>query len=170
VKKILFGCLVCVLLLSVGSVSAQTGSTRSDMPNNSVITDNVFGLGLSVNLATGSGFAFKHHLPNIPIAYQITGYGWNSGFTAWSIGAEVQYDLFVQPEGRLYAVAGGSRYGYTSKDGKTSLNDPNRLGIGVGFELALNDKFGLAFSLMLTSFLPSGELLPLPGAGAFIYF
>jgi hypothetical protein len=140
------------------------------MPNSTVITDHVFGLGLSVNLATGSGFAFKHHLPNIPFAYQITGYGWKSGFTAWSIGAEVQYDLFVQPEGRLYAVAGASRYWYSSEDGGSTLNDPNRLGIGVGFELALTDKFGVALSLMLTSFQPSGDLLPLPGAGAFIYF
>jgi hypothetical protein len=156
--------------MSGANARAQTGSTRSDMPTRTVITDDVFGLGLSFNLATGSGFAFKHHLANLPFAYQITGYGWKSGFTAWSIGAEIQYDLFIQPEGRLYAVAGASRYWFKSEDETSTLDDPNRLGIGVGFELALNDKFGLALSLLLTSFQPSGDMLPLPGAGAFIYF
>jgi hypothetical protein len=169
VKKLAFY-LVCVMLLCVGSASAQTGSTRSDIPNSTVITDHVFGLGVNVNFATGAGFAFKHHLPNVPFAYQLTGYGFKSGFTAWSIGGELQYDLFTQPEGRLYALAGASRFWYTSKDGTSSLDDPNRLGVGIGFELGLTGSFGLALHLTLTSFQPSGELLPLPGAGAFVYF
>ena len=169
-KKILQVCLVSLALLSVGSASAQSGSTRSDVPNSTVITDHIFGLGLNFNLATGSGFAFKHHLPVIPFAYQIAGYGWKSGFTAWCIGAELQYDLFTQPEGRLYVLGGASRYYYRADDGTSTLDDMNRMGIGVGYEHAMSDKFGLAFSLTLTSFQPSGELLPLPGAGAFIYF
>jgi opacity protein-like surface antigen len=173
-KKFSIAMLLIVLLCSGAlTASAQTGTTRSDVPNQNQITDNVFGLGGAFSLATGSGFSFRHHLPLIPFSYQITGYGWKSGFTAFSVGIELQYDLFVQEEGRLYVLAGASRYGYepeevTEED--KGLDDPNRMGIGVGYELPLTDAFGVAFNLTLTSFQPSGDLLPLPGAGAYIYF
>jgi hypothetical protein len=162
---------VVIALLGVSQATAQTGSTRSDMPTSSVITDNVYGLGISVNMATGSGFSFKHHLGGIPLAYKLTGYGFKSGFVAWCIGAEIEYDLLVQPEGRLYVLGGLSRYWYESESGLTKLNDPNRFGIGVGYEAAITDAFGISFDLTLTSFQPTtSDLWPLPGAGAYIYF
>jgi hypothetical protein len=159
----------CVFLLgSASSALGQTGTTRSDASDQTVITEHVFGLGLSVSLATGSGFSFRHHLPNMPLSYQLSGYVWDSGFEAFSIGLELQFDLFLNASGRLYALAGLSRYGY--EDGDARLDDPNRLGVGVGYELPLSDTFGLSANLTVTSFQPSGDILPLPGGGVYIYF
>lgn len=169
-KKFTVVLLSCVFVLaSVSTALGQTGTTRSDAPDQTVITDHVFGLGLGVSLATGSGFSFRHHLPQIPFSYQLSGYVWNSGFKAFSVGLELQYDLFLNSSGRLYVLAGLSRYGYESDEGD-KLDDPNRLGVGVGYEVPLSDAFGLSVNLTVTSFQPSGDILPLPGGGVYVYF
>ncbi len=152
---------------------AQTGSNASATSEKTSVTENIFGFGLNANLATGLGFSFRHHLP-LPLAYMVSGFAWKTGGGVfWDLGFQTELDLFVQEKTRFYGAAGFS-YFYTDNSSDAVVHDtyngPTRIGAGVGIELGMGSTIGLAFNLMLTSFQPTGELLPLPSASVHYYF
>jgi hypothetical protein len=161
-------CILFLLFATVGSGMAQTGSTAQQAGEQRVFSTDVFGVGLAASLCSGMGLSFKHHPGNVPFAYQVTGGVWKQdSLSMYDIGAEFQYDLSVD-NNRLYAVAGAGYYHVRS--GSEDLNDPTRLGIGVGYEVPLSPRFGASFNLMITLFQPSGTILPLPSVGIHTYF
>src|SRR5437868_320771 len=111
-KVLPFLLLSLMSLLGIGNATAQTTTTESDAGTSAALSSNVFGIGLSASLCSGMGLTFRHHLANVPLAYQVTGGPWKSGsLLMYDVGAEFQYDLSLS-ENRLYAVLGGGYYYY----------------------------------------------------------
>jgi hypothetical protein len=148
--------------------SAQTTTTEGGAGTTTSFSDNVFGVGLNASLCSGMGLAFRHHLPNVPLAYQLAGGAIKSSdLLLWDLGLEVQLDLSVA-DNRLYAVVAGGYY-YYGKSGNDA-NSPNRFGAGIGYEIPFNKSVGMSMNLMLTLFEPEGDVMPLPSVGMLIYF
>ncbi len=172
-KRSCFAIITAAIILTSSVASAQTTRTDSLAPRITRFSENVFGVGLAASLCSGLGLSFKHHLANIPIAYQITGGPFKtSGIAMWDIGAEFQYDLSVASN-RLYAVFGIGEYYYGSNDSAkvgNQLVSPTRLGIGIGYEMSQSNAIGLSLNLMITLFEPDGVILPLPSIGVHYYF
>jgi hypothetical protein len=161
---------VTALLLFTNSAQSQTTRTDSLSPHIMRFSENVFGVGLAASLASGMGLSFKHHLANIPFAYQITGGVLKTGGRSlWDIGAEAQYDLSVASN-RLYALVGLGEYYYGSDSNTNVYNSPTRLGIGIGYEISQSNAIGISLNLMITLFEPEGTILPLPSIGVHYYF
>lgn len=163
---------LCLLAAAAFNANAQTGTSGEDnSAARTTISQHVFGLGFNASLATGVGFSFRHHLPDIPFGYQITGMGWKTDdFTFYNFGLELQYDFFVLDKGRLYGLAGGSKFYHSDTAGVNTYEGSTRLGFGVGYEFSLLPSLGISLTATLTSFQPSGQLLPLPTAGIHYYF
>jgi hypothetical protein len=129
---------------------------------------NVFGLGLFGGPASGLGLSFRHHLPT-PFSYQI-----NGGVIkvddrlAYSVGAEVQYDLTRTGVTRFF-VAGATSYFYKGKAEQNDIAGPGRLGIGIGGELHADAGIHVTVDLLFTYF-SDGTVLPLPQIGFHYYF
>ncbi len=165
-KRTIFAILTTVLLFG-SSANAQTTRTDSLAPRINRFSENVFGVGLAASLCSGMGLSFKHHLANIPFAYQISGGAIKtSGVVLYDIGAEFQYDLSVASN-RLYTLFGVGTY-YTSDT--PPLTSPTRLGLGIGYEIGQSNALGLSLNLMITLFEPDGVILPLPSVGLHYYF
>ena len=162
----LFSILLVALAASTGY--AQTSSTENTAGEQRVFADNLFGVGLHESLCSGMGLSFKHHIAQTPIAYSITGGAWKTqDITLYDFGFDVQYDLSVE-ESRLYAVAGFGHY-YSGKS-SNEREAPTRFGAGIGYEIPFMKRFGLSIDIMITSFQPTGDILPLPSLGTYIYF
>jgi hypothetical protein len=161
-----------ILLLSlfwVSALKAQTPDASAQAGGQVRFGEDVFGLGLHASLTSGAGISFKHHLAKIPFAYQITGGIWKSKSTEFSnIGIEAQYDLSVSDGNRLYAALGFGHY--YKGDSTNDLDGPTRIGLGFGYELPFSRAINISANLLVTSFQPSGEILPLPSIGIHIYF
>jgi len=154
---------------ATGTASSQTMRTDSLSPHIVRFNENVFGVGLAASLCSGMGLSFKHHLANIPFAYQLTGGVIKLGDVLhYSIGSEFQYDLSVATTNRLYAVLGLGEY-YDGSDHNERLS-PFRFGVGVGYEMAQSNAIGLSLNLMITDFTGDGTILPLPSVGVHYYF
>jgi hypothetical protein len=158
------------LSLFIASASIAQTPNASDQAGTQVrFAEDVFGLGLHASLTSGMGISFKHHLANIPFAYQITGGIWKSqNHQTSDIGLEAQYDLSVSGGNRLYAVLGFGHY--YSGDSTNELDGPTRIGLGFGYELPFSKAINVSANLLVTSFQPTGEILPLPSIGMHIYF
>lgn len=163
-------CAVLLVLMFVADiVHAQTGDTETVAGEQQRFSSDVFGVGLHGSVSTGMGVSFKHHLANIPFAYQINGGVIKLGESLYySVGGELQYDLIVGDRDRLFAAAGVGTY-YVG-DSTNELTTPTRIGAGLGYELPISKVINFTFSVLVTGFLPSGSILPLPSAGIHIYF
>jgi hypothetical protein len=163
--------IVSLVLPASTTVLAQTGRSGADNEDRTTITDHVFGAGVNFSLVSGSGFSFRHHLPYVPVAYQISGFGWSTeSLTSYNIGVEVQYDFFLKESGRFYALVGMGHFYHADTASFNKLDDPQRFGLGVGYEVALSDMTGFSINTTFTYFSPSGHILPLPYAGLHFYF
>jgi hypothetical protein len=91
----------------------------------------------------------------------------------------MQYDIHVTPTTRFYALGGGSYffdakaeidyYGRLPLD-QNRLEDPYRIGLGIGFEVPLGSLLGLYLNLTTTYFERSGDLQLYPYGGFAFYF
>ena len=191
-----FGALLIPVLavaLSSGSAFGQTMITAGQAGVQRVFADNYMGVGFSASFVSGVGLTLKDHLPYSPIAIQITGMPFKDGNVGmYDIGAELQYDLFLGYT-RLYLVGAAGYYYYN--DGSTNsnnqngfgfnnnnnnsnannssgneLNDPYRLGFGLGYEIPYGRNVGMTLNLMFTAFMPSGDIIPTPSIGFVGYF
>lgn len=152
----------------VTTAHAQTTTTEVEAGTRASFSDNVFGVGVAASLCSGMGLAFRHHLPNIPIAYQLAGgVIKSSDLLLWDLGLEMQFDLSVA-DNRLYALVGGGYY-YYGKNGNEA-SSPNRFGAGIGYEMPFSKSVGMSMNLMITLFEPEGTILPLPSLGLLVYF
>jgi hypothetical protein len=171
-KRSCFAFITAAILLTSSVASSQTTRTDSLAPTITRFNQNVFGVGIAASLCSGMGLSFKHHLANIPIAYQVSaGAVKAGGIVLWDLGGEFQYDLSVASN-RLYAVFGIGEY-YYGKDSNqvgNRLVSPTRLGIGIGYEMSQSNAIGLSLNLMITLFEPDGVILPLPSIGLHYYF
>jgi hypothetical protein len=159
---------ILVACLVASSAQAQTTTTEGEAGTTAAFSDNVFGVGLAASLCSGMGLAFRHHLPGIPIAYQLAGGVIKSGdLTLWDMGLEAQFDLSLSTN-RLYALIGGGYY--YKGNGHNDFDAPNRFGAGLGYEMPFSKSVGMSMNLMVTLFEPSGDILPLPSAGLLVYF
>jgi hypothetical protein len=182
---------ILVISLSCGSAFGQTMITAGQAGVQRVFADNYMGVGFGASFVSGVGLTLKDHFPYSPIAIQITGMPFKDGNVGmYDIGAELQYDLFLGYT-RLYLVGAAGYYYYS--DGSTNsnnqngfgfnnnnsnvntssgneLNDPYRLGFGLGYEIPYGRNVGMTLNLMFTAFMPSGDIIPTPSIGFVGYF
>jgi hypothetical protein len=150
------------------SAQAQTTTTEGEAGTAAAFNENVFGVGVNVSFCSGMGLAFRHHLPKLPLAYQLSGgVIKSSDLLLYDVGLEVQFDLSLS-DNRLYALLGGGYY-YYGKD-SNEASSPNRFGLGLGYEMPFSKSIGMSLNLMVTLFEPQGDILPLPSAGLMVYF
>ena len=147
---------------------SQTTETNSEAGRTMEFQHDLYGVGIYASLCDGMGLSFKHHLAEIPVAYQVTAGVIKSGnLVVWDLGLEGQYDLSVG-QNRVYALLGMGTYHYdASVDNPLG---PTRFGLGLGYELQASHAIGLSLNLMVTVFVPSGTILPLPSVGVHYYF
>lgn len=162
------------IMLAVGA-EAQTFKSGADAGESGSITSSVVGIGGNVSALSGSGFSFRHHLPN-RFSYMLTGYAYKTRPEgSWNYGVEIQYDFILKERLRFYFLAGASHYYHFDRSKSNStINDyegPDRFGGGLGLETPLiGDNFCLSFNWTLTSFQPVGDLIPYPYGGVHYYF
>jgi len=131
-------------------------------------TRSAYGLGLFAGYASGIGLSFRHHLPG-RFSYQLTGGIIKQKDRLWyTFGAEGQFDLSRMSAYRVY-VAAGAAYYFEGPENHNEVEGPERIGLGVGGELSLGERFTLEADLLFTWF-SDGTILPLPQAGIYYYF
>lgn len=163
-----FAVVLCVMitLLAAGRVRAQV--VLPERGRDAGLREDVFGLGLALGAATGTGLSFRHHLPGT-WSYQITG-----GIikvddeTSYAIGGELQYDLIRATTSRFF-VGGGLAYYYSGHKRGNNLDGPGRIGFGIGGEVAIRGGFHVSGELFFTYF-TDDTVLPLPQIGMYYYF
>lgn len=180
-------------IMSVSDVSAQTVITAGEAGVQRVFANNFFGVGFGGSFVSGVGLTLKDHFAYSPVSFQVTGMPFKIGdFQMYDIGGEIQYDLFLA-ETRLYLVGGAGYYYFstapsknyasanglggnnstttvTSTTSTNELNDPYRIGFGLGYEIPYGRNVGMSLNLMFTAFLPSGDIIPTPSIGFIGYF
>jgi hypothetical protein len=157
------------------SVSAQTFKSGSDAGESGSLTGSVVGVGGNISALSGSGFSFRHHLPN-RFSYMLTSYAYKTHSEgSWNYGVEVQYDFLLKEKVRFYLLVGASHYYHFDRNlHEGTQNDyegPDRFGGGLGLETPLiGDDLCFSFNWTLTSFQPIGDLIPYPYGGLHYYF
>jgi hypothetical protein len=157
---------------SGGSELSLTSAPEDQEPDNIFTYRPRWGVGIQAGLLSGSGLGVRYH----PLG-RFAGQFVAGGFTAskkfiWSFGFEGQFDFDVMKQSRFYGLAGFGVYS-TGTDDSTSeakLKAPVRLGLGIGYEWAMNNKMVFYIDLMFTYFAKESDFLPLPQIGMFYYF
>jgi hypothetical protein len=156
---------IVILLLSFCQAYSQVVVPDKERPTE--LERGVFGLGASINLGTGIGISFRHHLPSI-MSYQITaGVIKDSRKLLYDIGAEIQFDLVRGEVTRFYA-GGGMGYFYSGEH-DNELEGPFRIATGIGIETKIRESLHFSGNLYFTYF-TNGQILPLPSVGMHYYF
>jgi hypothetical protein len=162
--------LLCFFLALPLPAKAQTTLSGLGAGSTTKITRDAFGVGVAVNLGTGSGLSLRHHLGSLPIAYQASGYWWNEENTLeYNAGLELQFDLVVRRTNRLYALVGGAYY-YSGNPLANTLRGPIRIAGGVGYEEYLGRTLGISLNVTATSYQPKGDFDIYPFGGVHFYF
>jgi hypothetical protein len=160
--------LICFLLLA-SETHAQVNVSESGIEKPRHFAENIFGVGLHGSLVSGLGLSFRQRFAGTAIAYQINGGIIKAGSSLYyDIGGELQFDLSGSEFDRIYVIAGGGYY--YSGNGKNDLSTPGRLGVGIGYEYAMTRQIGVSFGLLISGFLPNGDILPLPQIGIHYFF
>lgn len=163
---------VIALFVGASSLMAQTKRTEdSALVEKEKISQQVFGIGLGASLTSGMGVSFKHHLAGIPFAYQISGGFLQLGKSqVYSIGLELQYDINVKQNDRLFAVVGLGQYYRSDSTNTNTFDHPFRWGVGVGYELGVSRNINVSMNVMITGKHFGNSILPLPSVAFHYYF
>jgi hypothetical protein len=128
----------------------------------------MYAVGLQAGLMTGTGVAVRFH-PMGRWGFQVVGGGMAGNVTsAYSFGAEVQFDFEADRRARFYCYAGGGFYAF-KKHGDDKLESPSRFGVGIAYEWGVSRKLVFNVSGALTYF-ENGNFFPTPQIGMHYYF
>ncbi|MDP4200069.1 MAG: outer membrane beta-barrel protein [Bacteroidota bacterium] len=162
-----------IMVSFAGMVHSQTGASGDT--GRAQISGTVFGLGANFSATSGIGVSLRLHLPD-RISGMVTGYGFKtSDEVMYNFGFELQYDVVVKERLRFYALGGVSHFYDEFRNGPppttNTYSDPDRFGGGFGVEVYLTGlDICVAAEIALTSFQPSGDLIPYPSANVHYYF
>ncbi len=127
----------------------------------------VYGVGLSVGVASGFGLSFRHHFPS-NFSYQLVGGIIKADEkVSYNIGGALHYD-FVRGQSTRFFGGGAMGYFYQG-DNNNELKTPFRLGLGIGGEFRIAEALHFSAELLFTYF-SNGDIIPLPQAGIHYYF
>jgi hypothetical protein len=135
-----------------------------------------FAVGANFGLLSGAGLAARASFPggfSAQIAFLPISVPGEKYTTHFNIGGEMQYAFSQSNTGRLYSLLGMGYYGTWSDRSDLTGNvieNPFRIGLGVGYEYFTTPNFVIALSGAITYFPTTGEFFPLPEVGFFYYF
>ncbi len=165
----ILGSILALILLAVSVSEAQINVSDSTILKPKRFSENIFGIGVHASLTSGLGLSFRQRLAGTAIAYQITGGIIKAGsFFYYDLGAEFQLDLSGSDNDRVYVI-GGAGY-YFKGEARNELKTPTRIGVGIGYEFSLTKQIGASAGLLISGFLPNGDILPLPQLGFHYFF
>jgi hypothetical protein len=135
-----------------------------------------FAMGLNIGLLSGAGLAGRASFPggfSVQLAFLPVSVPGEKYTTHFNIGGEGQYSFSRSNTGRLYGLLGMGYYGTWSDRADLKGNvieNPFRMGLGLGYEYFTTPNFVIALSAAITYFPTTGEFFPLPEFGMFYYF
>jgi hypothetical protein len=157
-------------------VTGQTTGDSLQTVGNDFKDNTYFAVGLNVGLLSGAGLAGRASFPGgfaVQLAFLPVSVPGEKYTTHFNIGGEGQYAFSQSNTGRLYGLLGMGYYGTWSERADLKGNvieNPFRIGLGIGYEYFTTPNFVIALSGAITYFPSTSEFFPLPEFGMFYYF
>lgn len=168
--------LIAIMALMVTS-AARSQETVDPLPAPTTLIEvmqheQYWAVGLQAGITTGMGLSVRTVFPN-RFAIEAQGGYLSVSDGVWSAGVEAQFQLDYAFDHRLYALAGAGAFFDGDSSSTNTLEQPTRLGIGIGYEYFVGRKSVLGLEVPITFFIGGGkkmQVLPLPQLQFMYYF